>query len=220
MMKLRRREIILLLAIWGVVGVLLVAAVITLRTMRESPEAAGAGEPSIPTLAPLYTPPASEITAKSMYPLALEKAKGWREDAQLVSCRGTWEQTAINLVGQPVQWDYRFYSAQAKTLYFVTVTPDGQVAGTQHLRSLYRPPSPVTVESWQVDSPIALGNWLNAGGGEFLGSRPGIEVTAQLSARQAGADAQWTVVGYDPSKEDEYFIVTVDAQTSVTVVLK
>jgi hypothetical protein len=219
-MKLKRREIILLLAIWGVVGVLLVVAVITLRTMRGGPGAEGPGELSTPTLVPLYTPPPSEISAKSSYPLALEKAKSWREDAQLVACRGTWEQTAVNLVGQPAQWDYRFYSAQAKTLFFVTVTPDGQVAGTQHMRSLARPPSPIVVESWQVDSPAALTNWLNAGGGAFLGSRPGIEVAAQLSVRQAGDDPQWTVVGYDPAKEDEYFAATVNARTSVTAVVK
>jgi hypothetical protein len=220
MMKLKRQEIILLLAIWGVVGVLLVVAVITLRPVRGGPGADELGASSTPTLVPLYTPPPGEISAKNTYPLALEKAKSWREDAQLVACRGTWEQTAINLVGQPVQWDYRFYSAQAKTLYFVTVTPDGQVAGTQHMRSLARAPSPIVVESWQVDSPAALTNWLNAGGGAFLGSRPGVEVAAQLSVRQAGADPQWTVVGYDPAKEDEYFAATVNARTNVTDVVK
>ncbi len=219
-MKLKRREIVLLFAVWGVVGVLLVVAVITLRTTQGGPGTGGVGELSTPTLVPLYTPPPGEVSAKSTYPLALEKAKSWRGDAELVACRGTWEQTAVNLVGQPVQWDYRFYSAQAKTLFFVTVTPDGQVAGTQHMRSLARAPSFVTIESWQVDSPAALTNWLNAGGGAYLGSRPGIEVSAQLSVRQAGTDPQWTVVGYDPAKEDDYFAATVNARTSVTAVLK
>jgi len=219
-MKLKRWEIILLLAVWIVVGVLFVAAIIVFRGGHQTPLAAEPPTPGAPTLAPLYTPPPSEITAKSLYPLAEEKAKGWREDAQLVSARGTWEQTAINLVGQPVQWEYRFYSDASKLLYFVIVTPDGQVAGTQHLRPVYRPPALLPVESWQVDSPSALTNWLNAGGGAFLGSRPGIQVAAQVSVRQAGAGAQWTVVGYDSNKEDDHFAATVDAQTSATAVLK
>jgi hypothetical protein len=216
-MKLKRWEIILLLAVWIVVGGLFLVVIAALRGGSQTPLAAE--PPSTPTLAPLYTPPPSEITAKSLYPLAEEKAKGWREDAQLVSARGAWEQTAINLVGQPVQWEYRFYSDASKLLYFVIVTPDGQVAGTQHLRPVYRPPAPLPVESWQVDSPAALTGWLNAGGGAFLGSRPGIQVAAQLSVRQAGANAQWTVVGYDPNNEDDHFAATVDAQTNTTAAL-
>ncbi len=218
-MKLKRWELILLLAVWIVVGGLFLVAIVVLRGRGQTPPAAA--EPaSTPTVAPLYTPPASDVTAKSLYPLAEEKARGWREDAQLVSARGTWEQTAVNLVGQPVQWEYRFYSDTSKLLYFVIVTPDGQVAGTQHVRPVYRPPALLPVASWQVDSPAALTNWLNAGGGTFLGSRPGVQVAAQLSVRQAGASAQWTVVGYDPKKEDDHFAATVDAQTNITAVLK
>src|SRR5512143_786507 len=101
-MKLKRWEITLLLIVWIVVGALFVTAIIVFRGGQQTPPAAE--PPSAPTLAPLYTPPPSEVTAKTLYPLAEEKAKGWREDARLVSARGTWEQTAINLVGQPVQW--------------------------------------------------------------------------------------------------------------------
>ena len=63
MMKLKRQEIILLLAIWGVVGVLLVVAVITLRTVRGGPGADELGASSTPTLVPLYTPPPGDISA-------------------------------------------------------------------------------------------------------------------------------------------------------------
>ncbi len=219
-MNITRRDILLVFVIWGLVGVLFLGAVVALREIGfgtgQAPE-----QPNVtatPTLATAYTPAPSEVTALTLYPLAQKEASGWRNDAQLVSCRGTWEQTAINLVGKPIEWDYRFYSAEAKLLYFVTVTPDGRVNGTQHLGSVNRPPPGLPVDDWKVDSPAALANWLNAGGGHFLGSRPGIELVAQLSVRSADSDPEWTVVGYDRSTED-YFSVAVQARTGDTAVL-
>ena len=154
----------------------------------------------------------------TQYPLAQEKATRWRQDAQLVSCRAAWNHTAINLLGKPIEWNYRFYSAQATLLYFVTVTHDGTGMATQHLRPVSQPPPILSIEALQVDSPAALANWLNAGGGQFLGSRPGIDVVAQLSVRSADADPEWTVVGHDRSTED-YFSVAVQARTGDTAVL-
>ena len=219
-MNITRRDIALLIVIWVLVAVLAVGAIIALRDIQPA-TGPSSDQPQLTvasTLMPAYTPAPSDGTATSLYPLAQDQASGWREDAQLVSCRGTWEQTAINLVGNPIEWDYRFYSPEAKLLYFVTVTPDGQVNGTQHLGPVNRPPPALPVDDWQVDSPAALGNWLNAGGGHFLGSRPGIEVVAQLSVRSADADPEWTVVGYDRSTED-YFSVAVQARTGDTAVL-
>ena len=219
-MNITRRDILLLIVIWAIVGVLAGGAIIALRNMRPA-TGPSSDQPELTvtsTLVPAYTPVPSPVTAMTQYPLAQEKASGWRDDAQLVSCRGTWEQTAINLVGRPIEWDYRFYSAQAKLLYFVTVTADGHVNGTQHLRPVNRPPAALPVDDWQVDSPAALANWLNAGGGQFLGSRPGIQVVAQLSQRSADGDPEWTVVGYDRTTE-EYLSVAVQALTGNTAVL-
>ena len=219
-MNITRRDLLLLIVIWAIVGVLALGSIIALRHIRPA-TGPSSDQPELTvtsTLVPAYTPVPSQVTAMTQYPLAQEKASGWRDDAQLVSCRGTWEQTAINLVGKPIEWDYRFYSAQAKLLYFVTVTPDGRVNATQHLGSVNRPPPALPVHDWQVDSPAALANWLNAGGGRFLVSRPGIDVVAQLSLRSADADPEWTVVGYDRSTED-YFSVAVQARSGDTAVL-
>ena len=219
-MNITRRDIFLLIVISATLGLLALGALIALRDIRPA-TAPSSDQPELTvtsTLVPAYTPAPSEVTATTLYPLAQEKASGWRQDAQLVSCRGTWEQTAINLVGNPIEWDYRFYSAQAKLLYFVTVSPDGRVNGTQHLGSVNRPPPALPVDGWQVDSPAALANWLNAGGGQFLGSRPGIEVVAQLTVRSADAHPEWTLVGYDRSTED-YFSVAIGALTGDTAVL-
>jgi len=214
----RRRNVLLSAATVGLVAVGLSGALFILLNVLDRPLAQPV-QPNAPTpgLAVQYTPAASDVTARTLYPLALERARSWRADAQLVSARGLWDKTAINLVGRPVEWDYRFYSAEARLLYFVTVKPDGQVAGTQHLRTVNQPPG-LPVDDWQIDSPAALTSWLNGGGGQFLGSRPGSQVVAQLSARSAGAAPAWTVVGYDRAKE-EYLAISVQAASGETKVI-
>ena len=70
---------------------------------------------------------------------------------------------------------------------------------------------------WQLDSPAALANWLNSGGGAFLGQHAGGTVIAQLSVRAHGGPPQWTVAGYAPDT-DETFAVTVDATDGATAI--
>ena len=212
-MKISRLELLLLAIIWILVAALFGLAIIVLRGAGPATVAEG-GTPApaeaTATLVPQFTPAASEVSALSLYPLAQAQADQWRGDASLVSCRTSWEQTALNLVGRPTTWIYRFYSPETKELYFVTVTPDGQVNSTQHLRKLPQAPPLLLVEEWTFDSQAALTNWMNAGGGQFLGDHPGIDVTAQLSVRSEGAAAAWTVVGYDRSNE-AYFAANVSA---------
>jgi hypothetical protein len=217
-MRRKRRNVLWSAALCGLAAVGLAGVLLILRSVldRPTPQSIPSTAPT-PTLAARYAPAASEVTARTLYPLALERASAWRVDAQLVSARGVWDKTAINLVGRPVEWAYRFYSAQARLLYFVTVKPDGRVAGTQHLRTVNQPPG-LPVADWYIDSPAALSNWLNNGGGPFLGSRPGSQVVAQLSVRSAGAAPAWTVVGYDRLKE-EYLATTVQAANGETKVI-
>ncbi len=100
-MNITRRDILLLIVIWAIVGVLALGSIIALRHIRPGP-GPSSDQPELTvtsTLVPAYTPVPSQVTAMTQYPLAQEKASGWRQDAQLLSCRGMWEQTAINLVG-------------------------------------------------------------------------------------------------------------------------
>lgn len=197
---------------------LLVVALLTLRAAAHLAPPAVAGEMAAPTPLPTYTPVAVEQTARRMYAMAEIAARGWRADAQLVSCRGSWEQTAVNLVGRPVDWIYRFYSPQSRRLYFVRVEPGGEVHTIQHIPPVTQPPPPLSMEDWQVDSSVALASWLNAGGGRFLGMYPGSTVTVQLNIRASDLRPLWTVVGY-ADKEDLLFVTTVDARTGETTVL-
>ena len=218
MMGLTRRDMIILFVVWGVVVLLLVVAFLTLRAAARLTPPAAAVTAATVTPPPTYTPVAVEQTARHMYARAELVARGWRADAQLVSCRGSWEQTAVNLVGRPIEWIYRFYSPQSRRLYFVRVEPGGETHTIQHIPPVAQPPLPLSVEDWQVDSAAALANWLNAGGGRFLGMHPGSTVTAQLSVRVHDLRPLWTVAGY-AEKGDALFVAAVDARTGETTVL-
>ncbi|MCS7260056.1 MAG: hypothetical protein NZ765_04645 [Anaerolineae bacterium] len=218
MMGLTRRDVMILFAIWGAVAALLVVALFTLWKAARSTPLTVAGEAAAPTPLPTYTPVAVEQTARHMYTVAEMAARGWRPDAQLVSCRGSWEQTAVNLIGRPIEWIYRFYSPQWRRLYFVRVEPGGEVHTIQHIPPVTQPPLPLPLEDWRVDSSAALASWLNAGGGHFLGAHPGSTVTAQLNMRVQDLQPLWTVAGY-ADREDAFFVTTVDARTGETTVL-
>lgn len=216
-MRLNRRDVLLLAGIWVVVAILLAGVMIVVWTSQPHSAPVAEAPAATPTLAALYTPVQVAQTARRQYTQAEAIAVGWRADAQLLSCRASWEQTAINLVGRPVEWTFRFYSPQSKRLYFVMVAPGGAVRAIQHVRPVNEPPPVVPLDDWQLDSPAALANWLNIGGGAFLGRHAGGTVIAQLSVRAHGQPPQWTVAGYDPTT-DESFAATVDAVDGATAI--
>jgi hypothetical protein len=210
-MKLKRRDLAILFAAWLVVAVAIVTALILLRPFGELSRP---GQPALaPTVAPTYTVEYVQVTARSLYPQAEAAARQWQTDVQLAGVTTSWSQTAVNLVGNPTTWMFRFYSPSQKRLYLVSVTPDGQVTGMPHFQTQTSPPAMIDVEAWQIDAPDALAAWLDNGGGSFLGQHPGIEVLAQLSADETrGGQPVWTVVGLGDAP-DEYWVVLVDANT-------
>jgi hypothetical protein len=210
-MRLNRRDLAILLAAWLVVAVAIVTALLLLRPFGELSRP---GQPALaPTVAPTYTVEYVQVTARSLYPQAEAAARQWQTDVQLAGVTTSWPQTAVNLVGDPTTWMFRFYSPSQKRLYLVSVTPDGQVTGMPHFQTQASPPAMIDVEAWQIDAPDALAAWLDNGGGSFLGQHPGIEVLAQLSADETReGQPVWTVVGLGDAP-DEYWVVLVDANT-------
>jgi hypothetical protein len=202
-MKLRAREVLLLGIGWLFVAVLLVVLVLVFRSRVSEP--AGAPKP-----VPTYTVVFTQVTAQGLYPNAEGLARAWQPEAQLVSVTATWRNTAINLVGQPADWVFRFYSPASRRYYFVTVRPDGQMQGIEHARQVDIAPPVLPIEAWRINSVEALATWLDNGGGDMLGAKPGIEVSAQLNVPTEGGEPVWTVVGYDTGSDD-YLTVMVDA---------
>jgi len=194
-MKLRVRDILLLFTGWVFVFVVLVVLFVLLRL-------GGAASTDVPRPVPTHTVSFTRVTARGLYPTAESLARAWQSDAQLVSLTATWRGTAVNLVGQPTEWGFRFYSPSWRHYYLVTVAPDGQSQGIEHARQVDLPPPILSVEAWRVDSVEALTKWLDYGGGAMLGARPGIEVSAQLNVPTEGGEPTWAVVGFDTTSDD------------------
>jgi hypothetical protein len=141
-----------------------------------------------------------EVTARRFYPAAEALARAWEPDAQLVGANASWSATAVNLVGNPTDWSFRFYSPARQRLYLAGVERDGQAIGVPHFRKETSPPRTINPEAWVVDSPQALARWLDNGGAEWLGRNPGADVTIQLSVDTASGGPTWIINGVGGSE--------------------
>jgi hypothetical protein len=208
-MKLRARDFIFLIVGWLFAAGVLVVLVLVFRSQVSR-------SASAPRPMPTYTVVYTQVTARSLYPSAEATALAWQPDAQPVSLTATWRRTAVNLVGAPIDWAFRFYSPSRRHYYFVTIAPEGQIQGIEHARLVDLPPPLIPNDSWRVDSVEALATWLDYGGGAMLGVTPGIEVSAQLNVPTPGGDAAWVVVGFDPRSND-YLTVIIDADSGEVI---
>jgi hypothetical protein len=202
-MKLRARDIIFLIVGWLFAAMVLVVLVLVFRSQVSK-------SARVPRPVPTYTVVYTQVTARGLFPSAEATALAWRPDAQPVSLTATWRGTAVNIVGAPVDWTFRFYSPSRQHYYFVTIAPEGQIQGIEHARQVDLPPPLIPNDAWRVDSVEALATWLDYGGGAMLGAKPGIEVSAQLNVPTPGGDPAWAVVGFDPGSND-YLTVMIDA---------
>ena len=148
-MRLRRRDIFLLLVGWVFVAVVLVTLVVVFRSQGSAP----AG--GVPGPVPTYTVAFTQITARSLYPAAEGAALAWQPDAQLVSLTATWRRTAVDQVGAPVEWVFRELDgttrrwmvhnlASQQNLFRVLVgltNPDLLTYPLSHFEFRFRPPT-------------------------------------------------------------------------------
>jgi hypothetical protein len=214
--RLKRREILILIGLWLLVAALLSGGVVWYLLSRPAgqPSFGQAGPAAGPTVSPVptYTVQFVEVTARRLYPAAEALARVWAPDTQLVGANAEWSTTAINLIGKPTDWSFRFYSPSLNRLYLVGVTSDGQAAGAPHFRKEDRPPSTIQPEQWSVDSPEALAAWLDHGGGDLLGRSPGISVSMQLGVDPASGEPTWIVSAFG-ADSDQPVASKIDAAT-------
>lgn len=215
---MKRRDIFILILVWSTAGLLVLIAIFLYlaQTQRTQEGPAPVEALAVPTLPADYQVNYNEYTALNLYPLAEAAARQWQTDVQLVSVEATWNTTAIDKVGNPTPWTFRFYSPSAERTYFVIALPDGRINARQHF--LPEPDSPplVPVPRWTVDSNQAISVWLNAGGGRFLGENPGMEVSAILRYQDAVGTPLWEVNGLTQDHQIPV-VVTVDAQSGALV---
>lgn len=104
-------------------------------------------------------------TAQEAYDMALNVARDWSSDVQLLSASATWPAGASFVSGE-ASWGFQFYSPAAQSTALIAV--DG--ARARRLRSGPTESSvaPLNVEGWLVDSPQAVEIMMNNGGEQFL----------------------------------------------------
>ncbi|MBN1994738.1 MAG: hypothetical protein JW953_18725 [Anaerolineae bacterium] len=181
--SLKRRDILILVTFW-LTSICVVALVLGFFMLRMSDLSR-----------PVYKITPGEVTARSLYPLAEAAARAWESDVQFVNASATWNHASMAALEQPVEWVYRFYSPGLQRILFVIVTPEQEVMVRPHLEKNRRETRLVNLDSWRMDSPAAITEWLNHGGGRWLQESLNPVVSAQLSYSTAENALVWTISG-------------------------
>lgn len=210
--KIRRQDIILLAGVASLACFsLITVGLLILRYSSSQTEATTLSPANRVRPVPTHTIPYTQVTGLGQFKPAQAEALAWAEDAQLVSANANWLQvTAMEHVGQPGQWTYRFYSPSKQRLFIARVTPENKVQAIEHIAPVTLPPQTLDTNTWLIDSPAALGYWLDLGGAEMLRTNPGLEVLIQLRHLSNQPQPVWMVVGSDQRTQDIH-IVVVDA---------
>ncbi len=150
----------------------------------------------------VYRAPVAAVTARSAYASARQAALAWRQDASLVGASASWPKATVDAFREPVPWTFQFHSASAGRLYLVSVSGEE----TRTLRQSHAPYAlpPITEEAWHMDSPQALAEWLNAGGGRFLRTHTLTDVHAALRYDKERNQVVWSITGLEVGEEDSF----------------
>jgi len=198
---LSRRDVLVLIVLWTAAAALLCGLLVWFLVLRPGSPVEPGQIASTPGPAPTYTVEFVQVTARSLYPAAEALARAWEPDAYLVGANAVWSATALNLIGNPTDWSFRFYSPARQRLYLVGVSSDGQALGAPHFQKESSPPPAINPEAWVIDSPEALARWLDHGGGQLLGGKPGMDVTMQLGLERAAGRPIWIITGFGAGVE-------------------
>jgi hypothetical protein len=131
-------------------------------------------------------------SARNYYPRADQAARSWQEDARLVSATASWPWVEQDDLAKPTDWTYQFYSPSRQELYVVNVSAGGVTPVVVTLSPYVLPT--ISADGWGVDSPEALGTWLDHGGAGFLDSHSVVDVSARLRVSEDGRP-EWSIAG-------------------------
>jgi hypothetical protein len=163
-------------------------------------------------------PPASNeeeaFTAKTAYTRAEAVAKGWQEDARLVSARAAWgNATESGFREGKTSWAFYFLSPQARQIRIFSVTAE-EAVGTRTMDALSISDG-IDLTLWQVDSPQAIQLFLDEGGQAFLDQHPDAGVNLQLILDEQNRQV-WMASGFSGSDQASLTVI-LDAQTGEVV---
>jgi hypothetical protein len=211
--RIRRRDLILLSGLFSLACfTAVVMMMLILQSQPGGTTSLSAAQPTgTPAPQPTHTVVFVQITGLGQYPAAATAAQAWAQDAALVSATANWPYvTRLDAVGEPAEWNYRFYSPGRARLLLVTVDPDGRVQSLEHPVPVTLPPAVIPADTWVMDSPAALAVWLDYGGHQMLRTNPGLELMVQLRADNQQPQPVWTVLGVD-SRTQEARMVMINA---------
>ena len=158
------------------------------RPSQQSPELGGGAAP-----AALHVSLAESVTARSVYPSAMDVAQSWQPDGQLSIVSARWRPRRGRWPTDIV-WMFQFYSPAVRRLA-VVVVDGGRTRLLQETRSPYPLPT-FSEDDWQVDSLAALDTWWNGGGATFVSVYHEINLTAQLRVLEENdGRLAWTITG-------------------------
>jgi hypothetical protein len=143
-------------------------------------------------------PDSPGFTAKEAFPRALEAARAWQSDAQLVSANASWRGLRPEeLMAEEVSWSFAFFSPQARSVRIWSMTAQGAAA----VETINASPKTRALESaaWEVDSPQVLTAFLNHGGSGFLEANPEATVSLRLGPSEDGESPIWLAFGISSS---------------------
>ena len=160
---------------------------------------------------PEPTPWYEVLTAREAYPQAEKVAKEWRGDARLSSATAAWSRpTVAELTAGRTAWGFSFVSPSAEETAIVTVV--GQQAERVQVQPVSKVPELLDVAGWQVDSPQAIGMFLDQGGEGFLRDHPESEIHLRLSTRADEGTISWLAIGLSADGQTSSFL-QIDAIT-------
>lgn len=218
-LRLKRSEILLIAGFW-LVGCALLSIVFYYALQQgQPPESLTLSNQGTYVPQAAHTLEHTRVTARSLEDLATSKALSWNSDAALVGVVSNWEEARLGSVGQPSAWTYRYYSPSNRRVFFVTVTPEGDVTGTSHAERIYSAPHIIDREGWQVDSATAVNIWINHTGAEMLNRLSDNLVVAKLATPRQNEPLTWTVSGYDLVTKN-YHTIFINAATGEIMNIK
>jgi hypothetical protein len=155
------------------------------------------------------------MTARKAYELSSKVALDWKDDAALSSATCAWtDPTEAELLEGKMAWGFNFVSPSSVEMRTISVFKGR--AGELKTERAAEVPKLLSTVGWRVDSPQAMGIFLDNGGRDFLvAGHPDTNVHMHLSARADAGRLVWTVSAL--SSSGSYVSVQVDATTGDVV---
>ncbi len=168
--------------------------------------------------AALPPPPTAEprptIVSRDAYEQALQTAREWQPDAQLVKVSAAWSETSVEelLDGRP-GWTFQFYSPAAGETQDISVAQE--TAMPVRRRTVPSPPRIISEETWRISGEDAVIFFLANGGDSYLNRTDRAAVHMHLSTDSSGR-LVWTIIAA-PQGGGEPFVVQVDGTTGQVI---